>query len=471
MPRCAACGSVSKWVRFPSLIDYLFLVFFTYPRWVLLPGQSDVFPGCGKGALHTSQFVFLHFCVQVPLYRWVRGGRMCFPSRDCVHLLVLLVQGLHHPQVFGVGSRPVFMMCLKGGSIWYAIQHLTVVRMFWGLPCMFEHEHDLCSRLGQNARDLRKPRTSTISTSQVTFACVALFSIVLGRAMCSALRLGSENSPPVGRLAPVGAQREAALRPPGWESTRRQRLIRQEARAWSDKPQQSRSEECERGRTNSPGLCTNAQEVGPSGWCGDCGGPLPRVGRLLTFRVRPSAAPQPQNKRNRTREEALDHTHCATQHTCTLSTSATARCDSFPSFLLSFFPSVSHLTRSAAQCEMCDTRVHMHRAATVLKHVWLSVRLVRKTLSPSSCGLPGRTPTAICRPQVWRRTPRSSQRRWAWLGDVRMVRVRTLSPLSFSPSFPLPTAPFCLSRVCSMVWSLTPWRVFIGRRMVQLSRL
>ena len=41
-------------------------------------------------------------------------------------------------------------------------------------------------------------------------------------------------------------------------------------------------------------------------------GPPLRVGRLLTIRVRPSAAPQPQNMRNRTHEETLALTHSTT---------------------------------------------------------------------------------------------------------------------------------------------------------------
>ena len=56
-------------------------------------------------------------------------------------------------------------------------------------------------------------------------------------------------------------------------------------------------------------FCMCAQEVGRSVLCGDCGGPPLRVGRLLTFRVRPSAAPQTQNhaRVDKTRRRLLTH--------------------------------------------------------------------------------------------------------------------------------------------------------------------
>ena len=73
MPRCAACGSGAKRVRVPFFLVYLSLVSFACARWLLLLGHSDVFPGCGEGALLLSHIVRHRFCVLFPPSRCVPG--------------------------------------------------------------------------------------------------------------------------------------------------------------------------------------------------------------------------------------------------------------------------------------------------------------------------------------------------------------------------------------------------------------
>ena len=61
-PRFAACGPSSGVVRSPFFTAYMFLAALSYTRWVLLLGQTDVFPVCGRvhGEVHFS--VFRPFC-------------------------------------------------------------------------------------------------------------------------------------------------------------------------------------------------------------------------------------------------------------------------------------------------------------------------------------------------------------------------------------------------------------------------
>ena len=47
-PKFAACGPSSDVVRSPFFTAYLFLAALPYSRWVLLLGQTDVFPVCGQ---------------------------------------------------------------------------------------------------------------------------------------------------------------------------------------------------------------------------------------------------------------------------------------------------------------------------------------------------------------------------------------------------------------------------------------
>ena len=53
-PRFAACGPSSDVVRSPFFNAYLFLAALPYSPWVLLLGQTDVFPVCGRPRLQPS---------------------------------------------------------------------------------------------------------------------------------------------------------------------------------------------------------------------------------------------------------------------------------------------------------------------------------------------------------------------------------------------------------------------------------
>ena len=82
------------------------------------------------------------------------------------------------------------------------------------------------------------------------------------------------------------------------------------------------------GRTIRDFFCTGAQEVGPCGWCGDCGGSTPwALG--LGGSSGPSAAPQPQtcHKQDTRRGTHAQH-HIPVQHSNTV-LCASARCVSF----------------------------------------------------------------------------------------------------------------------------------------------
>ena len=74
---------------------------------------------------------------------------------------------------------------------------------------------------------------------------------------------------------PAGAHSGKVPRPPEVvDSSTALAFNEAESRGWIDNPLLEHSKECERDRTNSPGLFLHGrpQEVGPSGWCGDCGG-------------------------------------------------------------------------------------------------------------------------------------------------------------------------------------------------------
>ena len=85
IPRFAACGPSSGVVHSPFFFGYLFLAALSYTRWVPVPGQTDVFPVCGRPRLLQSFSVSPLFCVRVPRCLGVQGRSDVFPDRVQVH--------------------------------------------------------------------------------------------------------------------------------------------------------------------------------------------------------------------------------------------------------------------------------------------------------------------------------------------------------------------------------------------------
>ena len=95
------CGPSSGVAHSSFFTAYLFLAALSFSRWVPVPGQTDVFPVCGRPRLLQSFSVCYLFCGPVPRCLGVQGRSDVFPDRVQVH-------GLFHFCVF------LPLHCLRG---------------------------------------------------------------------------------------------------------------------------------------------------------------------------------------------------------------------------------------------------------------------------------------------------------------------------------------------------------------------
>ena len=81
IPRCVAGGPSSRVVHSPFVSVYVVFLSVPYARHGLLPGQTDVFPVCGRLQLWQSHGVFHHYCGCLPRGRRAPGRSDVFPDR------------------------------------------------------------------------------------------------------------------------------------------------------------------------------------------------------------------------------------------------------------------------------------------------------------------------------------------------------------------------------------------------------